>query len=419
MQKKNILFISHDGMTDPLGQSQVIPYLKGISGHGYKFFILSCEKKSNYKKNKEAVEKSLEGFDITWVPVWYHNKPPILSTFYDMAVWRRNATRLHKKFGIDMVHTRSGVPPLIGMWMKKKYGIKFLHDIREFYADGRVDGGFWNQKNFLFRTIYRFFKRKEAEELAVCDGAVCLTYAAEKIIRESGNFDSRKPLKVIPCSVDMELFDPKTISNEVLTNLRNKLGIAENDVVVSYLGSIGGWYLTDEMIRFCRMLSEQMPSVKFLFITPHRHEYILQAATAQQLPENSIITTHAQRAEVPALLALSSYSVFFIIPCYSKLSSSPTKHGEMMAMGIPVITNAGVGDLDAIITNTNSGILLENFQETTLAAAAEKVKKGLAFDPQKIRQAAEEYYALPLAIKKYTELYNIVFTDSRWQAKIL
>jgi len=50
---KNVLYISYDGMTDPLGQSQVLPYLVNLSASGYNFTILSCEKKKKYKKNKE------------------------------------------------------------------------------------------------------------------------------------------------------------------------------------------------------------------------------------------------------------------------------------------------------------------------------------------------------------------------------
>ena len=48
-----VLYISYDGMTDSLGQSQVIPYLKGLSKKGYQFTIISCEKKENFEQNKE------------------------------------------------------------------------------------------------------------------------------------------------------------------------------------------------------------------------------------------------------------------------------------------------------------------------------------------------------------------------------
>ena len=58
----NVLFISYDGMTDPLGQSQVIPYLQGLSKAGYDIFLLSCEKKQVFDQNKAAIEK-LQSFD--------------------------------------------------------------------------------------------------------------------------------------------------------------------------------------------------------------------------------------------------------------------------------------------------------------------------------------------------------------------
>ena len=90
--------------------------------------------------------------------------------------------------------------------MKKKMGLKFLNDIREFYADSRIDGGIWNYNNYFYRKIYNYFKKKEGEEVRMSDGIVCLTYAAEKIISDWPQYKKEIPLEVIPCSVDMELF---------------------------------------------------------------------------------------------------------------------------------------------------------------------------------------------------------------------
>ena len=50
---KNILFISIDGLSDPLGQSQIIPYLKIISQKNNKVFVFSMEKESNLKNKKK------------------------------------------------------------------------------------------------------------------------------------------------------------------------------------------------------------------------------------------------------------------------------------------------------------------------------------------------------------------------------
>ena len=405
MNKKNILFISYDGMTDPLGQSQVIPYLTGLTKYGYQFTILSCEKPARFEINKNYIEKILESYPIKWVPIPYHKKPPVLSSVYDVMILKKKAKQLHFKRKFDMVHTRAGVPALIGLWMKKKMGVKFLHDIREFYADSRIEGGMWNYNNYFYRKIYNYFKRKEEEEVKLSDGIVCLTYAAEKIIREWPEYKKQVILEVIPCSVDMNLFDPEKIKSEQKEILRKELNIKESDFIISYLGSIGGWYLTDEMMQFCKSISDKISNAKFLFISPHQHNIIYEKAIQFGIVKEKIIIKNAQRNEVPLLLSLSNYSVFFIKPCYSKQSSSPTKHGEIMAMGIPTITNSGVGDVADIVEKYDSGIVIKNLSKENYINYSE-VLSTANFDSDKIRDGAKEFYSLENAVKKYLKVYN-------------
>ncbi len=399
-------------MTDPLGQSQVIPYLAGLTNYGYRFTILSCEKPARFNSNKKYVEDILRPFPIKWVPISYHKNPPVFSSVYDVMRLRLQAKRLHSLEKFDMVHTRAGLPALIGVWMKKKMGVKFLHDIREFYADSRIDGGIWNADNFFYRKIYNFFKRKEEEELKYCDAIVCLTYAAEKIIRQLDEYDKNIPLEVIPCSADLDLFDPEKVSDEVKNKLRQDFNIHKNDFIVSYLGSLGGWYMTDEMLQCCKKIADIIPAARFLFITPHKQEVIFDAAAKFDIDLNKIIVTHAKRHEVPPYLSLSNYSIFFIKPCYSKKSSSPTKHGEIMAMGVPVVTNKGVGDVADIVARYHSGIVLEHLNEQHFVIAAMKISKEIseraAINGTEIREGAREYYDLDKAVKKYKKIYDEV-----------
>ena len=403
---KNILFISYDGMTDPLGQSQVIPYLVRLAKCGYRFTILSCEKTRKYSAHKDEIDKLLKIHSIKWAPITYHKNPPVFSSMYDVYILRQKATQLHKEAEFDLVHTRPGIPALIGLWMKKKYGVKFLNDIREFYADSRLDGGIWNYESFFYKKIYRFFKQRENEAVEESDGIVCLTNAAEKIIKQWPQYRKQIPLKVIPCSVDMNLFDPKKIEVVKVEALKNELKIKEDELIISYLGSIGSWYLTDEMMHLFKMISDRIPKAKFLFISPNEHEIISNAARKSGLSEKKLLITKARRNEVPALLSLSKFSTFFIKPCYSKQSSSPTKHGEIMAMGIPVITNAGVGDVSDIVTSSNSGLVLMDLNEKEFQLIADKIAEGIVFDKRAIRNAAMEYYDLDNAVRKYFDLYR-------------
>ena len=131
MNGKKILFISHDGMTDPLGQSQVIPYLRELTKEGYHFTILSCDKPEKYKAHKTEIENLVKAIPINWISLPYHKSPPVLSTVYDLFRMRQKAIQLHAEHKFDMVHTRPGIPLLVALHLKKKLGVKFMNDIQD------------------------------------------------------------------------------------------------------------------------------------------------------------------------------------------------------------------------------------------------------------------------------------------------
>ena len=79
-----VLYISYDGMTDPLGQSQVLPYLVALTLKGYQFTILSFEKKERFKKEGKIIEDIVNKAGINWMPLEFTRRPPLLSKFYDV-----------------------------------------------------------------------------------------------------------------------------------------------------------------------------------------------------------------------------------------------------------------------------------------------------------------------------------------------
>ena len=58
-------------MTDPLGQSQVIPYLIGLSKAGYKITLLSCEKKQKFENQGTFIANLLKENNIQWEHVFF------------------------------------------------------------------------------------------------------------------------------------------------------------------------------------------------------------------------------------------------------------------------------------------------------------------------------------------------------------
>ena len=240
----NVLYLSYDGLTDPLGQSQVIPYLQGLTKQGYRFTIISFEKPERFKEGKGQLQTLLSDSGIRWVPLTYHRKPPVLSTLYDVYALRKKAYELHRKENFSIVHCRSYITALVGMAMKRTFGSKFIFDMRGFWADERIEGGLWNLNNPVYKIIYQYFKRKEKQLLSTSDYTITLTHKAKAIIHQwAGIKDQPIPIQVIPCCVDTELFDPQKIDEQAKAVLREQLGVPTDAFVLSYLGSLGTWYM--------------------------------------------------------------------------------------------------------------------------------------------------------------------------------
>ncbi|MFI5206333.1 MAG: glycosyltransferase, partial [Candidatus Paceibacterales bacterium] len=178
------------------------------------------------------------------------------------------AFELHKTKNFKIVHCRSYISALVGMDMKEKLGVKFVFDMRGFYADERLDGGIWKLSNPVYRLVYDYFKQKEKEFLSAADYTVTLTQKAKDIIHRWNDISGQPvPIQVVPCCADLELFSQKSVDKALLEQLRQKFKLSGNEFVLSYLGSVGTWYMLDEMLDFFKCLLQSKPDAWFLFIT--------------------------------------------------------------------------------------------------------------------------------------------------------
>jgi len=403
--KLKVLYISYDGMTDPLGQSQVIPYLKYLSAENIEIHILSAEKRENFYKAKDEIAELLISSGISWHPVYYTKKPAVISTVKDILKIKKTSAVLHKKYNFDVVHCRSYIAAFAGVYLKKKFHVKFLFDMRGFYPDERVDGDLWPQSNPVFKLVYRYFKNKEKSFIATADHIISLTYTAKEIIHKKFDY-SDSSISVIPCCADLEHFDFHKISKSVLSELRNNTGISETDFVLSYLGSIGTWYMIDEMIMFFKMLKKHKQNAKFLIITKDNPDIIYNSAVKYCVGIEDIIIKAAERSLVPELLSLSQVSIFFIKPVFSKKASSPTKLAELLGMGIPVICNSNVGDIDKFVPEFNLGILLDQLDESNYEKVVLQIDELVKFNSEKLRAVAEEYFSVNKGAEEYYSVYK-------------
>lgn len=398
----NVLYISYDGMTDPLGQSQVINYLIGLSKKGHKFDILSFEKPDKFSSLKDEIRILLDENNIGWHPQIFHSSPPVFSKIYDRVKLLTVAKKLHNENKYDLIHCRSYTAAEVGLQLKRKTGVKFLFDMRGFWADEKADGNSWNTKKWFWRKVYNHYKQKEKEFVTEANHIISLTHAGKSEIQTWSFYNKNIPITVIPCCANVDFF--LETNNNKKDTARKKLNISKEAYVISYLGSLGAWYMIDEMLSFFKILLLKKPNAVFLIITNSDHKMVLQKLTLHNIPKDKFVLHTVPYSQVPDYMYASDSSISFIKPVYSKISSSPVKIGEILSMGIPLIAN-GIGDTSVLLHENKVGALVENFEKRYYQNAIDEIDNLTTIPPAQIRKVAIEKFSLKNGIEAYSNVY--------------
>jgi len=398
---KHTLYITFDGLSDPLGQSQILPYLCGISKNGYQITILSCEKENRLKHEKERIDALIKSFPITWKYILYDQDGGFFSRFLYIKKLTALAKEVASNHSITLIHCRSYLSSLIGLKFKKQFNIPFIFDMRGFWADERIDGLIWKKNNPLHIIFYNYFKKKEKQYLKYTDAVISLTYSAKiELEKKFPNCDIKKKVTVIPCCTNTYLF-----SNQKLFQFPEIAGIETTDHVIIYTGSIGTWYFTKELIDCILVWKKYIPTIKLLIVTKDLMELDLILNQYSKEENSIIVKVSVTYKDVPSYLSIAKASMFFIKPSYSKIASSPTKMAECWAMNLPIITNYGIGDNDLYFNKHHGGILINDF---TIEEYEKACLNYLNLRHQNVnyREIALTYFDNQTAILKYTTVYD-------------
>ena len=155
-----VIYISYDGMLEPLGQSQVVAYLEQLA-RDWPVYLISFEKERDRKDDKRiaAMHARLNASGIVWSPLAYHKAPSAAATAYDIAVGTATALSILIRHKVRIVHARSYVSAMIALGVKRASGAKFVFDMRGLWADERVDAGLWAKEGALYKAAKAMERR--------------------------------------------------------------------------------------------------------------------------------------------------------------------------------------------------------------------------------------------------------------------
>jgi glycosyltransferase involved in cell wall biosynthesis len=398
-----VLYITYDGLTDPIGQSQILPYLLGCARAGHELTVISFEKSDRHARAGTSVQATMDQAGIGWLPQRFHREPRYLAKVIDMIAMDRAAATAVRKQPFDLIHARSYQAAVTALKLKVRYGAKLLFDMRGFWPDQRREGGRWRRGSPLGDYLYRRWKGHEAALIERADHIISLTEAARQELTGWSCYRGA-PVSVIPCCVDFDLFG--VASHPQRMAARERLQIADDVPVLGYLGSVGTVYRMPPHFGLFGKLREAV-GAKLLFVSGEPESIIVAEAAKAGIPlqPDDIRVVRAERPDVPLLLGAMDAATCFITPTFSSLGVSPTKLGEYWASGIPVYANDGIGDATELLHDVGGGHVLPDFSEASIERAAQEFPNMLKTDGMALREKARQRLDLELAIRAYSQIY--------------
>ncbi|MFA6078130.1 MAG: glycosyltransferase [Candidatus Omnitrophota bacterium] len=405
-----VLFLSYNGLLEPILTSQALPYLRDLTKEGYEFVLVTYEKKRDLlmagKVRIRDLKDRLASEKIEWIYLRYHKAPRVLATIFDLLVGVFVTFYLVVSRKIKIVHLRGVTPGTIMIPLSKVLKVKILFDMRGRLAEEMAAGGLWKENGSTFNMV----KRAEKHLLQISDAVTVLTKKHFEYNKGLDYFAKRDiPTDVIPCCVDIAKFDYSG-QDEDISKLKASLGL-KGKFVLLYPGKIGTFYLLDEMLGFFKAIADIIPETVFMVITPDDPAIITERVHKLGIDMDRIKVVHnAPFDDMPRYMRLADAGIFFI-SAYNKLGSSPIKMGEFLASGVPVIINPGVGDTEEMVRENRVGVVVKNFSENDYLNAVEELCK-LKSDGEglkaRCRKTAEDHLSYKDGVNKYAGIYNIL-----------
>jgi glycosyltransferase involved in cell wall biosynthesis/SAM-dependent methyltransferase len=396
------LYVCYLSLDDPLVESQVVAYLEGLARRGHTIHLLTFETQPRSRANRARVRESMMARGVRWHGLRYHKRPSLPATAVDTLCGALACAWLVRRHHLDAVHARSHVPAVMAMLAAPFARHRLIFDLRGLMAEEYVDLNRWRRRGLAFRMA------KYAERAAIRRAAKVVVLTQRVKVALFGD-DASEDVFVIPCCADVERI---TSQRGQRAATRDALGLGERPVLV-YVGKLGGWYMVGEMAEFFAVARNTIPTLHLLVASQSPGDAIERQLARLGIPQADFTITTIEHSRLGELLAAGDAAIALIRPSPSKVASSPTKIGECLAAGLPIVAT-DIGDVGELLRGPGMGVVLERFSSGAYRAAVQELAALLA-DPRTsercIATADQELSLRMIGVPRYDGLYRAVARD--------
>ena len=393
------LYLTRNGLLEPLGQSQVFAYLRGLA-RDYSITLITYEKDQDWADSiaVEQARAECSALGIVWLPQRFRPTPRFVAPAASMVAMVWLVRREVKTRGIRLLHARSYIPATVAMVVSRMMGVPFIFDMRALWPEELITAGRVRRGSFLHRAIV--FAERECLKRSAA--VVSLTEAAVQYLKIAYPDElRRRRIVVIPTCADLRRFTPPDV--------------APKQPVHSCIGTLlSGWFCINWLRGWIEAVAVKNPAAQFEVLT--REDPVAIKAAVD--PENQFaerLSIHAKRpGQMPESVRRHSVSVMFYAGgAVSELGRSPTRMAELLGSGVPLVVNEGVGDVAKVVLENRVGVVVKGNTPGYMAEAYDALRElmndsGLA---RRCRATAQAVFSLQEGVARYRDLYESVLNE--------
>ena len=292
-----------------------------------------------------AFLRNYTGAKVHFIPVEGFFDPAALTHRRDLIA--APLVKIAKNYDVQIIHGQSIYSTMYALEANKQIKAKLVFDMHGIAVD---------EAEMVGENPRRIdvISKGDKEILRAADLVVFVSAQMRKHFDEKFGVPFDNSI-IIPTCVQSEKF---SMPLELRTRKRKELGLADRFVIL-YLGTLGVWQWPEAMFALFKRIHSRQPDTLFYLLLPEsNHQKALQFLQEQNLPEDSYMIQAAPHNEVGSLIGVADAGLLLRQDHPVNRVSSPTKFGEYMAAGVPVIATDKIGDFSEIIQQENLGLVL-------------------------------------------------------------
>lgn len=407
MNKRHVLIFAYYSFRDPVFQSAVLPYfLQFPQKEQYQFVLLTFEQEKYVLSENEklVVKHSLAEQNIVWIEKkWHSGRFKVFKKIYDLFAGITSTLRLVRRYKVSAIYSEGFPGAVIAHFIAKFSGKPHIVHTFEPHTDYMVESGVWRPTSWEAATLKKF-------EAVVAKGACAIMTATQAYVEKWKLITTAKIYRVPSC-VDLDHFQ---YDQKGRNKIRQRFNVKENEIVVVYLGKLGGMYVEHELIQVFAAFNKQKESgstYRFMVLTPEDTEKVYKLIEGSGIRKDQFIIASLVRDEVPAYLSAADIAFCGIRPIPSRRYSSPIKNGEYWACGLPVIIPDGISDDYLLAEKHRIGWRLQNFSEHAIDRTIGVVVKDWNFSKkEEFIKRARGFVEKDRSVEVFQQLYHQIFT---------